>query len=327
MSLDSFMRRRFWIVKLSGLALAASFAASAVTTTLGAMAFDVSASRPEAPFGDVGEEDEDGDEAVTSVPRPVRPRSTAADDILARNIFCPTCVDQPRETERQAPAKRDEPVAVESALPYLLVATMEADDPRMSLATLRDPSTGATGVFGLGDTIAPGIVVTGVGTGVVQVERAGRAELLRIGEAPVAAPPKAAASPPKPSLQRAPAPVRSNAVASLPGATDAIDCPSEGLCVVERQFVESLMRNPAALANQAAVRPSADGFTLTSVRRGSLPALLGFQSGDVLTSVNGEALDSIDKAISLVTKLRRASNLSVTVLRGGKLVQKEVRIS
>jgi type II secretory pathway component PulC len=97
--------------------------------------------------------------------------------------------------------------------------------------------------------------------------------------------------------------------------------------VVERKFVDELMANPAALATQAAVRATGDGFQLTRVRAGSLPALLGLQRGDVLTEVNGQSLDSVDKVLTMATKLRRASTLEVTLMRSGKQVRKEIQIS
>lgn len=305
-----------------GLAVAASFAGSTAVTLVGAQAFDVGPRGGEAIEAPADDDDVLAAASQMSAPS-VRPRSSAADDILARNMFCPTCADE--EHVETAPEAIPSLEVAASSVPYTLIATMEADDPRMSLATLQDPNSGATGLYGPGDSILPGVVITAVSSGVVRLDARGRAEFLRIGVAPAA--PPASRQPTRPPKVAKRVSVSARSSASIPGASDAIACPQEGRCVVEREFVESLMRNPAALANQAVIRPSGDGFAFGSVRAGSLPALLGFQTGDVLTSVNGEALDSIDKALALVTKLRRASNLSVTVLRKGKVVQKEVQIS
>ena len=118
---------------------------------------------------------------------------------------------------------------------------------------------------------------------------------------------------------------------AIDGADDAINCPDENTCVVERAFVEQLMSNPAMLAKQARIVPSqrdgeTQGFKFYGIRRGSLPKLLGLKNGDMLTEVNGEEIRSVDKAMSLAMKLRRASNLSVTLVRKGKQITKEIQI-
>src|SRR5690606_27611994 len=132
----------------------------------------------------------------------------------------------------------------------------------------------------------------------------------------------------------APAPIEEIAPPSstaIPGAEDAINCPTENNCVVERKFVEQLMANPAMLAKQARIVPSqrngeTQGFKFYGIRRDSLPRMLGLKNGDMLTSVNGEELKSVDQAMGLALKLRRASNLSVTLVRKGETITKEIQI-
>lgn len=328
--MSRWLRHNFWVVQVLGLAVGAYFAASAFMT------FFVS----EVIFGTAGstapadtDEEPEADEDEPAAPRVVqtgssRPsRSQVAADILSRNMFCPGC----RELEESAstddttsPDTSDAggTPAMPTTLPLQLMATMEGEIPELSLATIYDRSRGTTGLFGVGDRLSEGAVLVAVHGGQVELLHRGRTELLRVGQVP----------PPVQNVPRVTQPVTAPAApvvakGSLPGAADAISCANETTCVVERKFVNSLMSNPAALASQASVRPSPEGFKFARVRPGTLPHLLGLQSGDVLAEVNGEALDSIDKAIGLVTKLRNASNLSVTVLRGGNRVQKEIQIS
>lgn len=247
-------------------------------------------------------------------------KGATAQAILGRNLFCPTCFDEPEDVEVAAPAPilaSHEPLALE------LVATMESSDPMASLATVRHREAHWTGVFGPGDVIMPGVVAMSVGAGVLEVRRGEAIVTLHMGSREVRQ-----ESVPRSSPRRSGKVGRSKAVASasLPGSTDAIEC-AEDQCVIERSFVESILANPAALAGQAAIRPGPGGFTFTSIRRGSLPELLGLKRGDVLTSVNGEALDSVDKAFELYAKLRRASNLSITVRRGSAELTKSYRIA
>ena len=322
----SLLRRHYFLIKAVGLALAAAFAASALMTTIATqVALDVHPSD--------SLEDTQVDDEVEDAEEPVAPSSNASstrraqqttEDILAYNVFCPTC-----EPEADAPEAVTSPAVADAPMPTIalrLVATMESDDPAASLATLYDPERGRTGVFSVGETVLPGAIVAGIGHGVIAIDTAAGQTLLRVGEEPVLA---AATTPSRTgsstsSSRRAASQARASS--SLPGASDAISCTGDD-CTVEREFVESLMSNPASLATQAAVRPTAEGFQLTRVRSGTLPALLGLQSGDILAEVNGERIDSIDKALSLATKLRNATNLRVTVLRRGKTVSKRVEIS
>jgi general secretion pathway protein C len=83
--------------------------------------------------------------------------------------------------------------------------------------------------------------------------------------------------------------------------------------------------------SQARVAPSVRdgetrGFEFRGVKKDSLPQALGITNGDVVTSVNGNSLQSIDQVMGLVTKLRRASNLSITIERKGVTVNKEFEI-
>jgi general secretion pathway protein C len=112
---------------------------------------------------------------------------------------------------------------------------------------------------------------------------------------------------------------------AIEGAADAIDCKGDH-CRVDRAFVEQLLANPGALTKQARISPSKSGFKFYGVRPDSLPKLLGMRNGDTLTHVNGTPLRSLDQAMGLYTKLRRASHLSVTLERKGKSVQKEIDI-
>jgi type II secretory pathway component PulC len=318
------LREQFWIVQVTGLAIVMALAGSATTTVLGMWILAATPAEAEVEDADVEEEDEEDEEFVEAPV--VKPSSSVAadkqrtiDTILGRNAFCPTCVP---ETKGPATAViADAPMPAGERPPLRLLATMESSDPSSSIATLYNTTTQTSGVFGIGDAILPGTQLVSVRGGVVTVGSGASTHQLRVGEAhaPVAAP---KAEPTVDAKEK-----KDAKKSSIPGADEAIACASENVCDVEREFVESLLANPAALAGQAAVRPTADGFAFTRVKAGTLPHLLGLESGDVVTEVNGEALDSLDKAIGLATKLRNATNLSISLQRKGKLVQKEIRIS
>ena len=115
----------------------------------------------------------------------------------------------------------------------------------------------------------------------------------------------------------------------IPGAAEGILCDegSDGLeCSMDRAFLESLLANPAQLTKQARIVPSqrdgeTQGYKLYGIRPSSLPKLLGFKNGDMITAVNGEKLASVDQAMALYTKLRRASELDIEFERKGTLTK------
>lgn len=332
--MEALLKKYFWAVKLVGFAFAAALAASAITTQIGTKVL-LGATDEEEEDAEVAEEGEEEDEdGLTFKENPFEPKAKTgtknrhrlSQTIVENNIFCPLCAPQQLE---QGPQYVDEegrplgpvilPGEVRSSLPLRLMATMESSDPKYSFATIFDEESGIAGLYGEDDVIRTGVMLTGVDRGLVHIRNNAALEYIELASEMETAKPKAATSTKKKSSR------------AIPGAEDAINCPSENLCVVDRAFVEQLMANPALLAKQARVVPSVKdgetvGFKFYGIRRESLPRLLGLRNGDLLTQVNGEDLTSMDKAMQLYTKLRRASNLSITIQRKGKTMNKEVQI-
>ncbi len=349
--MEALFRKYFWVIKTLGIAASCGLAASAVTTQLGSRyLFESSDSDEEGGTDgdtdgeDEGEEGDDkkrkgfsfGDDSfgVSSPAEKSRAKTRVGEQIRKHNVFCPTCAPVV-EAAAEADGTVDEygrptgpliaPGETKSKLPLRLMATMEAVDPEHSFATILDTEAGVAGLFGRGDLIRNGVVVMGVDQGMVHLRNNAALEYIELGED--APPPRSTTTTPKDD-KPATKPKNSR---EIPGAAEAINCPTENTCTVERAFVEKLMANPAMLAKQARIVPKQKdnevlGYKLYGIRRGSLPKLLGLKNGDMLTAVNGEDLKSMDKAMALYTKLRRASNLSVSIERKGKTINKEIQI-
>lgn len=352
--MEALFKKYFWVIKTLGIAAACGLAASAVTTQVGSMMLfespeasqDEGESDGDTDGEDAGDEDDDKpkrsgfsfDESafgVTDSSQRAKAKDQVGEQIRQRNIFCPTC--QPEEPEEATtPTGPDaagspgsgsliQPGETKSKLPLRLMATMEAEDPELSFATILDEERGVAGLYGRGDEVRTGVVITGVDQALVHLRNNAALEYIELGD--VAPPPKpSSASTPRPRSTTPPKNDR-----SIPGAEEAINCPSEHTCVVERAFVEQLMANPAMLAKQARIVPKQKddevlGYKLYGIRRGSLPKLLGLKNGDMVTAVNGEEIKGMDKAMALFTKLRHASNLSVSIERKGKMINKEIQI-
>jgi type II secretion system protein C len=350
--MEALFKKYFWIVKTLGIAASTGLAASAITTQIGSRAL-FEPDEVAAEEGDTdGEDSEDDLEEDGKPPKGLKfganPFNTAStskigaekqktgDKIQTRNIFCPTCV--PVE-----PVSPDGPVAasgapvggsilpgeVRSTLPLQVMATMESTDPDLSFATIYDSENGVAGLYGRGDAIRPSVTVTGVDQGIVHLRNSSQLEYLQMGEA--APPPTKQVTPEDDKDKDKDKDDKPKDDRVIEGAEESINCSSEDACTVDRAFVESLMANPAQLAKQARIVPSqkdgeTQGYKLYGIRRGTIPKLLGFKNGDMLKAVNGEDLTSVDKAMGLYTKLRRASNLSVTIERKGKAITKEITI-
>jgi hypothetical protein len=112
-----------------------------------------------------------------------------------------------------------------------------------------------------------------------------------------------------------------------PGLEQAIRCPGENQCTIDRGYLEELLANPESLARQARIMPSIKdgemrGFKMYGIRPGSLPKLLGYKNGDTVLSINGMPLTSMDGAMAMYSHLRRADSLSVEIERKGERMTK-----
>jgi type II secretion system protein C len=348
--MEALFKQYFWVLKALGISIAAALAASTVTTYFGtSYIYGVAETEEEAETGTGtgGEEDDDDDEkpaplATVGATRgpSASERKKVADTILSLNLFCPTCtkivtgpetpggapgkIDPVLDSEKMAGLVGKQPGEQACTLPLRLVATMETNMPEYSWATIRDEEDGSVGPYWPGDRIRPGVLLAKVERSIVHVNNEGSLQFIELGVEP----PKPTAKPvaEKKKVEEEP---KKDEFAQK--AADAIKCESENSCTVNREFIDTLFANPAALTKQARVMPSikdgeTKGFKFYGIRPDSLPKLLGMKNGDLLTSVNGTELKSVDQVMGLITKLRRASNLQVTIERKGESITKDITI-
>jgi hypothetical protein len=335
MSAVGWFERVYWTYKVLGVSLCAALSASTLTTVFG-NSYLAAPSREadQLPAESEPAEDEDDPEAAPGpAAAPVAVDRTATiERIVAHNLFCPSCAKvEPRPPEADPPSGLSgaRPVNVADlagarpcTLPLRLVATMEAG--LTSWATIRDAENGSVGPFEPDEFVRPGVSLASVERGRVYLWHQDVLEVLELG-----------VEPPPPPKQ----PVTKKSLAEdtpiikekLPGLADGVRCDSASSCTISREFVDSLFGNPAKLMGQARVAPAVRdgetrGFEFRGVKRDSLPQVLGIANGDIITSVNGNNLQSIDQVMGLVTKLRRASNLSITLERKGVAITKDFEI-
>ncbi|MBN2802664.1 MAG: PDZ domain-containing protein [Deltaproteobacteria bacterium] len=100
---------------------------------------------------------------------------------------------------------------------------------------------------------------------------------------------------------------------------------------VDRAIVDQALANPAKFAQAVRVRPykkdgKVVGFRMRRVQKGSPIEQLGAQRGDILHSVNGIELKSVDDALTAYQKLRSDDQLVFSITRGGKPVDLKINI-
>jgi general secretion pathway protein C len=101
---------------------------------------------------------------------------------------------------------------------------------------------------------------------------------------------------------------------------------SIGILIDQKYIPKVLSSSPTSSALEKAkelgVQPnigsdgSVMGFKIMNVPPGSIYEKLGFKSGDIITTVNGVKLDSVQAAMGLYTELKHATKAEVGVLRG-----------
>ena len=196
---------------------------------------------------------------------------------------------------------------VRTSLHAQLLATVVANRPEWSIATIKDLNANETKICMVGDVF--------MGADVLSIEYLkvillvdGHREYLDLSA------PSTVAVAPKPEGEAAPAPTG-----------EGIKKLDEHRYQIERSTVNGALANMNDLAMQARIVPSfkngqPNGFKLFSIRPDSLYAKIGIQNGDVIQRLNGFDMNSPDKALEAYTKLKSANAIDMQVERNGQTV-------
>lgn len=85
-----------------------------------------------------------------------------------------------------------------------------------------------------------------------------------------------------------------------------------------------IMRHQPQIATDASGKPL--GFTATNISQIPFAKELGFQDGDIITSVNGIQTTDINQIMMMAPQFKDVKEFNVTILRGGKPVNQTIRI-
>ncbi len=87
---------------------------------------------------------------------------------------------------------------------------------------------------------------------------------------------------------------------------------------IKRSDLERLTSNLPELLQQARAVKDGDCFRMVDIMPGSVYERLGIRRGDCIHSVNGEAVDSPQKALEIYNQLKNSNNISLGVDRNGR---------
>jgi type II secretion system protein C len=301
--METILKKYFWVVNLVVIGICAGFAGRAAGHFVeGAYLAGDTVKSP-----------------VRHTPPPPPPKVHPKDGelIIGRNVFCSGCA--PIKTDTSTNDTSPDTGPQKTSLQLELVSTMVCpDDDNWSMAIIRELATQQKdpGMFNKGMTIGvSGAEVIKVLSKRVYIKNGGRTEYVELdGAAPV---PPPSAAPPSPPMAAGDA-----NMGDIPDSS--VRC-SGNNCTVERALVEKLLANTAMLATSARFVPSIkdgkpNGFKLYAIRPQSIFGRIGLQNGDTIKQINGSDMTTADAALSLYTKLRNASHLSVQVERRGETV-------
>lgn len=108
------------------------------------------------------------------------------------------------------------------------------------------------------------------------------------------------------------------------GGPNAAEMTQDNVAIQLQRYRNDALRNPARLAESIAAEPVMEGGRMIGYRltpRQPLPLFeqAGLRPGDVVTEVNGIALNRPEAGITVLRQLATASVLNVTVLRDGSV--------
>lgn len=243
-------------------------------------------------------------------------RSKVGEEIAKRNMFCSDCAPpEPAVTDVIV----DDPDQVPlTSLPLNLVATNVSSRDAFSFATIQNTQSESQGAYWIGSTIPGAGVVEKIQGKFVDFRNDATKRLERIsllGDYVAPARPT-----PAPTADTSGNENRDELTAAIDDGIKKLD---DNNFEISRELVDKLLANPMSVARGARIVPSvkngkANGFKLYAIRPSSIYAKLGMMNGDTIHAINGFELTTPDKALEVYTKVKSASNLSVSVTRRGK---------
>lgn len=242
--------------------------------------------------------------------RPPRPKAEAVsinefNAITRRNIFNPNAKEEDLVAEllREGKGLLDESGALTTSLPFELVGTIILSDPKRSIAAIKNKQDNLIESYQVNDMIGQQAKIFKVDAEKVYFQniQTGAIEFIALKEDKIST---------------------ATAFGPVADVGSGIRQASEDRFVIDRGALETSIANPSEILTQARAVPNIvdgkiKGFSIFSIKPGSVYEKLGIRNGDIIMRVNGVDLDSPAKALEFYGTIASASEITLDLERGG----------
>jgi general secretion pathway protein C len=87
---------------------------------------------------------------------------------------------------------------------------------------------------------------------------------------------------------------------------------------LRRNMIDQAIQDVGKLATEIRIQPSQNGLSLSNIKPNSIFRRMGLRNGDVLKSVDGQQIRSVDDALRLYESLKNSDNVTVELQRRGR---------
>ncbi|MCP4348036.1 MAG: PDZ domain-containing protein [Desulfobacterales bacterium] len=124
----------------------------------------------------------------------------------------------------------------------------------------------------------------------------------------------------KGKTRRTRGPSKRTAARGMPGMPGE---PSKQNIKLDRSEIEKAVSDVTKLMKEVRIRPhfkngKPDGLSVSRIRPNSIFSKLGLRSGDVISGVDGDPIESVDDALKFYKSLKNSSSVSLEIKRRGK---------
>lgn len=326
--METLLKRHFWAINLLGLAVVAWLAAGSINALIGVQLSKAARSDDKPQIATAG-----GESPLAKRLRDGRLRDESGAIMSGRSMFMMPEPEPEPEPEAEpdpggvdgAVAPPPEPTLEPTTLPIKLLGTMVVTPDAWSSASVELEKT-TQRIVNVGMDLLDGKAT------VYAVRR--NYLVLREGAKLTVAPlypkdPAAAAGDPanpgatpggRPAQPAPPPPRTSDAGEPTPPGVKRL---ADGAYQLDRANVNDKLKDVTQLGTQVRIVPNYrggkyEGFRMIGMNSGSLFSDIGFTNGDVVQAVNGEKIDSPNKALALYEALKNKARLTVLIERDGQ---------
>jgi general secretion pathway protein C len=350
--METLFRKYFWTLQLAVLVIAAIMIGAGLTRLLASQAASFAVTVP--PASEVTIEEDSGGEVaravpenafpITEEPTPVDPCATVeCEEGEVCNPSTGECEideaaldeddEQPDEFDPNAPC-------TDTSLAIGLAGTMVSSSPNWSIAILHNPSTNKTEFARQGSKVLGQAEVIRIQRNRVLIDRGGTIECIRPASVREAAQQRQQQAGSQANNRDSNTRTRTARSARSRGSSNDDDSGSGGSTEarvrqgvsktgdnsysIERSALNEVLQNQEVLREQAPrVQPHyrngrPNGFRLNGLSSDSIFSEIGIRNGDVIHAVNGEVVDSPQKAMQLYQSLMSSNRVELTVERRGQ---------